>query len=360
MSEAEAKEELVRLGTLPGVPPGTSRVCYKSSCTGKMKLKTWSDREAVLRCDIRSCGQHFNAIRAYTPLFGAKTTYKEYLMMLFCFSLQLRIDQTVLITGIPEDRVAFNFHCFRDVYAWMMWHMSQGVVFAAGEVDLDASKCHVDRSSKPGEAVHKGRIFLQKERGSKRRRIAYLADVTVKKGDALPPESNEDIQEAIVASMQDGSIAAGDGGQAIRSSVRKAAGGRVPLATALHGRKPKKQFTRLQKIAREKLSPKQGRLNPASSTLRITGGNQGAEGAWGSGKQGLKQRAVHRGKAMLHSSAHAGSTLYLSHHPGLENAGRAWKAFLCQYVDKVSPHGFFTQKGWPMFTKVCVQVRDQA
>jgi hypothetical protein len=194
------------------------------------------------------------------------------------------------------------------------------------------------------------------------RKIVYLKDVVVNKGDALPPEGNEDIAIPIADAMQEGSIACGDGGLAIRSSVRKAAKGLVPLATALHGRKPKKQFTRLQQFPKHSLSPKlagvmdkMGRLSPSSSSLRVIGGNQAAEGTWGTGKQGLKQRAVHRGKAALHSSAHAGCTLYLSHFPGLKSAGHVWKAFLFAYVDKVSPQGFFTKSGWSMFRTECLK-----
>ena len=159
----------------------------------------------------------------------------------------------MLITGVPEKRVAKIFAANRDICGWYVLRISQAVTFSQGEVDLDAAKTHVQRSLDCQKNTHKGRIFIQKERATGKRRITALGDVKVDKGTALPPESNADVSSTIVASMLPGSIACADGGQAIRSSVKKCEG--VPLATANHSRKPHKQFTRLQVFKKPSVCP---------------------------------------------------------------------------------------------------------
>ena len=73
-------------------------------------------------------------------------------------------------------------------------------------------------------------------------------------GVASPPESNLEIGETIRQSMKLGSVAGADGGQAILSLVKVASariGGRtdaIPVVQAIHGKKPRKQFARLEKI----------------------------------------------------------------------------------------------------------------
>ena len=153
--------------------------------------------------------------------------------------------------------------------------------------------------------------------------------------------------------MRPGSVATADGGKAIRSSVAKAGDGSVPLAVAQHGRKPHKQFTSLKKInkqnggvALEAVLRKQGRWDPKSSSVRIVGGNQAAEGTWGTGKMNLKQRCVHRGAAATRSTAHATCALFLSTFPGLAHFGQAWRRFFYEHMDQESPQVFFTRSGW--------------
>ena len=137
--------------------------------------------------------------------------------------------------------------------------------------------------------------------------------------------------------MLPGSIGCGDGGSAIQSSVRNASGGSVPLAASKHGRRPKKQYTRLAKIPKGKVCPelptelkKQQRWNPESSSVRVTGGNQSAEGIWGTGNSQMKQRCTHRGQSKLHATANALCAMYLVRSPGLKCLGVVWKTFfLC-------------------------------
>ena len=126
--------------------------------------------------------------------------------------------------------------------------------FSCGEVDVDAAKVHVDRGSTEGKHVHKGRLFILVERATRRRKIVTLDDLTVEAPFRLPPESTKDIKADVQATLQPGSMGCGDGGTAIASSVRSAADGKVPLATAIHGRKPVKQFTRLVKIPKADVS----------------------------------------------------------------------------------------------------------
>ena len=69
----------------------------------------------------------------------------------------------------------------------------------------------------------------------------------------LPPESNRGIKPDVIASLQPGSIGAANGSNAIKSSVLAAGGGEVPHVYSVHGRKPVKQFTRLEKIPKDEI-----------------------------------------------------------------------------------------------------------
>ena len=85
------------------------------------------------------------------------------------------------------------------------------MTFSTAEVDVDAAKTVVDRSSKRKEGlnVHRGRLFLFAERASKKRKFVVLKDVDVAKGDALPPESNADVWQPMQnACVQGQSLAA--------------------------------------------------------------------------------------------------------------------------------------------------------
>ncbi len=81
----------------------------------------------------------------------------------------------------------------------------------------------------------------------------------------------------------------------MRSSLKKAHGDSVPLVIAIHG-KNLKQLTRFQLLAVASLPPqlkdvleKQGHIVECSQNVRLTGGNQSAEGEWGTSKSYLKQ-----------------------------------------------------------------------
>jgi hypothetical protein len=346
LTEELAKHTLARYGFLPGLPPAHARSCYR--CKAEMRL----GKDGQLRCK-KKCGVHFRAEAAYTPLHNTGTSYLEYLRLAFCFSSQLRVDQTVLFSGVDDDRVHRMFACFRCVCAWYQLQEGRGVTFCEAEVDMDAAKTHVDRSSSSTHNTHTGRLFMMKERGSGKKKVVALRDLEVRKGTALPPESNKDIKSAIIDSMRPGSIAAADGGKAISSCVKKAAGGQIPLAIAVHSRKPRKQFTRLEKIPKSEISPalaavlqKQKRWDPQSSSVRVTGGNQAAEGEWGCAKMLLKARGVHRGAATRHSSEHALCAIFLAHRPGLLSLGHAMRAFLQEHKDSVAPTKCWKHNGW--------------
>ena len=149
---------------------------------------------------------------------------------------------------LPANRVGHFFAALRDIAAFWVAHLGKGTTSSQGEVDLDATKSHVDRSSVPGKAIHKGRLFIFKERGSAKRKIVAMPDLTVPKHAALPPESNKDISRHVKDSLRAGSITGGDGGRAIAPCVAKAALGKVPLATAVHS---KKQYTAFSKIKKD-------------------------------------------------------------------------------------------------------------
>lgn len=191
------------------------------------------------------------------------------------------------------------------------------------------------------------------ERSTKRCKVVTLDDLEVEAPFRLPPESNHEIKDGVVETLQVGSIGCGDGGRAIASSVAASANGTVPLAYAVHGRRPVKQFTRLQKLAKADIAPelmevlkKQGRWDPDSSYVRVTGGNQAAESAWGTGKMNMKSRCVHRGKATMHSTAHAACGVWLCKNPGLTAFAAAWKAWFQEHLDKSRPSEMFLRSGW--------------
>ncbi len=131
-------------------------------------------------------------------------------------------------------------------------------------------------------------------------------------GSGLPPEALADVFQPLTQSLAHGSIACSDGSRAIEGAVQRAKKGAVPLAVAIHGRKPRKQFTALKKL--DKTSPlpalhavlsSQGRVKDSSVHVRICGGNQAAESEWGCANQLLKARfstaAVPRGMPQLTS-----------------------------------------------------------
>ena len=96
----------------------------------------------------------------------------------------------------------------------------------------------------------------------------------------------------------------------------------------------------------KKVMTQQGRMKRPSSNIRITGGNQAAEGVWGVGKMMQKQRCVHRAGARGHAHAHAASSIFLASNPGLQHLGRAWRAFFDAHMHTCSPSGFFGRTGW--------------
>ena len=104
LSETESKDILADLGFLPGTEGRQCQKCgqpvrvYSNDKPGKPV------RDPKLRCN-RSCGWEMNAIRAYTPLFDATTTFCQYLRVVYCFAMQLRVDQTVWMAGLNETKV---------------------------------------------------------------------------------------------------------------------------------------------------------------------------------------------------------------------------------------------------------------
>eukprot|EP00972_Heterocapsa_arctica_P020367 3005014-Heterocapsa_arctica.AAC.1 len=176
---------------------------------------------------------------------------------------------------------------------------------------------------------------------------------------STPPEANLELAGAIESSLRPGAVVGADGGRAILSCVRSAArkhGGstaNIPIASATHGKQPVKQFTRLVLVSKDEVPSElaavlksQNRWDEASGTVRFTGGNQSAESEWGTSNQLLKQKAAHRGKAKLHSTAHGCSALFLSTSPGLQHLGCAMKVFYASTMDKADPTKYFSRSGW--------------
>ena len=113
MDEAEAERALRDLGFLP---PTKHRHCYR--CGAALSITTPKEGPQMLRCSTRGCSAKFNAHRAYTPLHLTTTTYKEYLLAVYAFSLLLRVDQAAHMTGVNIKKIGIYFACCRDVCAW--------------------------------------------------------------------------------------------------------------------------------------------------------------------------------------------------------------------------------------------------
>ena len=347
-TEEQATVSLHEFGLLPHCIPRVGRFCWK--CKKPLQMKTKKDGRKLMVCDWK-CAVALTST-AYTPMYCAEVTRKQYWMVAWCFANQHRLDQTIHLSGLKEFTVARLFACHRDVCGWWVIHSGRDLQLRAGEVDIDVAKSAVSRND-PHVNKHRGRLLVLKERSTKRRKFVTCPDVTCPKGEVPGPESLEDVSEPIQSTLRPGSIACADGGQAIKSAVRKTAKGAIPLAYATHGMEWKKQFTALQKIPREGASQelidtmnKMGRLEEGSSSIRVTGGNQGAEGVWGSMKSLQKGMCTHRGGAVKRATAHAACAAFIAHNPGVRKLGHAWTAWYALHLDSTDPKGFFTRSGW--------------
>ena len=79
------------------------------------------------------------------PIYNCGSSWKEFLLLAHCWSSQKRIDQTTADTKIPEDRVARVFAALRDLSAWYVCESTRSIIFADGEVGMDAKMTHDDR-----------------------------------------------------------------------------------------------------------------------------------------------------------------------------------------------------------------------
>ena len=90
----------------------------------------------------------------------------------------------------------------------------------------------------------------------------------------------------------------------------------------------------------------QGRWDEKSSCVRFVGGNQAAESEWGVSGSLMAQKAVHRGQAKRHSTAHACSSLSLSTCIGLKGLSLPMAWFYQEVLDKADPGTYFNRQGW--------------
>ena len=98
---------------------------------------------------------------------------------LFLYSVQTRIDQTVTLPTSSENAVSRLFTTFRDMVAWHAVKCNSEVEFATAE---DGSVGHNERASSSEVNVHKGRLFVCKERAAKTTKVYTMDDQEVLKG----------------------------------------------------------------------------------------------------------------------------------------------------------------------------------
>ena len=104
MTEAQCKKRLLELGLLPPLPPRVSRKCHE--CQGDVRLETRKGGNGkVLRCKDWKCDKKVEAETAYSPLYlDRATSMKDYLKACYCYSMQLRIDQTTWFADMSENK----------------------------------------------------------------------------------------------------------------------------------------------------------------------------------------------------------------------------------------------------------------
>ena len=344
MDEDECKKEVCKKYNL--LPQLVNRHCFKCG-------EAVAREGDILRCG--SCDQRIQAERSCTPLHGTMSSWKDYACAAFCWSCQMRIDQTVLYTELSENTVRRLFAAFRDMTAWFAVKVHADKQFSCAEVDLDGAVGHINRASNPDKNIHTGRVFIMKERASKTTKLVTMDDHDVQKGSASKPESLKDVREPITSTLTDGSIGSSDGCQAIKSATLAAGTqpGEVLHQYVSHGRQPCKQFTKLELIPKDKVPDsleqvlrQQDRWNEQSGHVRSTAGNQHAESEFGTARNLLASKCAHRGGAHRHSAAHMCSAVFLSHSPGLEALGHAIKAWFDAHIDQGDPKEYFDAKGW--------------
>ena len=168
---------------------------WTSKWSKKLKKRVHCPGRRILVClgkkGTEKCGVRYQAPKAYTPMHNTTLTFKGYLLLGYSWSTQKRIDQTTVdLRGIvTEDQVARVFSSLRDISGWYVCDSTKTIIFNKGEVDLDAKVTHV--SHEPGQNMHKGRLFIQRERSTKKRKVTTMPDRGVGIGSAgfRPPPS---------------------------------------------------------------------------------------------------------------------------------------------------------------------------
>jgi hypothetical protein len=261
MTEPQSEVCLQEYGFLPGLPPAVTRLCWNCKARGVKSVLHLSKRhekineagevarkaEDVLKCGKKTCKRHFPAKTSYTPMHNTVLTFNMYLRISWCFAYGETQSRTMKLTKGKEDQIQWVFSALRDITAWFIVSLGRGVVFETAEVDMDACKSHVQRSD-PDKSVHTGRLFVYRERATRKRKVFTLPDKDVPKGSALPPESNREIKWSVTETLKSGAIAGADGGLAIASSVRASAGGKVPLSIAIHSKKTNEAVHTARKV----------------------------------------------------------------------------------------------------------------
>ena len=64
------------------------------------------------------------------------------------------------------------FSSFRDITGWYVCASTRTVIFNQGEVDHDAKVTHISHEEDHNE--HMGRLFMQRERASKKRKVTTM------------------------------------------------------------------------------------------------------------------------------------------------------------------------------------------
>ena len=210
---------------------------------------------------------------------------------------------------------------------------------SGGEGEVDGAKFGVLGRNR-ATSTHVGRMLVVVDRTTGQRCAFPLPNRDAPAGRNPGPESLAEVDPILAASFAEDSIQISDSAHAYSQSAQR--GNR--LAAAVNH--TQKQFSRLDRVPRASLTPRQeamaaSRSSSSSKTLRCTVSTNAAEGFIGNTKQVMAKQGLLGSGASRKAALNALVGVFMLKTPGLEALGKAMSSFLRARVDKVSPDTCF-------------------
>ena len=344
LKELQAKKMLFDLGVL-GKRSSVAFQCFACDGGDKQLPMTVLDRTdgLLLRCENPPCRIRVNhAELAWTLLWGQASTRhdvscKDLLRTLYVYACMTGQDSAVQLTGLKEDKLDRWFHMIRVALAYTELAIGKEVLFPDGVVEGDATVTAIDRSH-PNVNVHRGRFYVLIHRDTGQWALRLLDDAQVPKGAAGPPEKYDEIKGFVTSNLRPGHLFASDSGQAQRKVGKcDLAKIQVPHATVVHRQK---QFTKLFRVPLSTLPPELRKVaaempSTSARTMRVTAGDESAEGLFGVVKRNLTRLNL-RGRPS-HAAVNFLASAYLSRGSGLAHVCSGIKRYREAMTDQMHP-----------------------